>query len=64
MADIDEYGEDSTSGSGSYGAGEEEMLESDKLTFDEMVSFTMFAEFLLVGLCMGLFLAHFVLSRF
>ena len=64
MAELDEYGEESSSGIGSYEAGEEEVIESDKLTFDEMVSFTMFAEFLLVGLCMGLFLAHFVLSRF
>ncbi len=64
MAEFDEYDQESAPSSGDYYGGDEEMIESDKLTFDEMVSFTMFAEFLLVSLCMGFFLAHFILSRF
>jgi hypothetical protein len=49
--------------SSEYGEDDEEFSERDTLTFDEVVSFTMFAEFFLVCLSMGIFLAHFLLNR-
>ena len=59
MADMDDFTDDMTGGE----LADEYMESSDKLTFDDMVSFTMFTEVMLVALCILIFSINFIFSR-
>ena len=59
MADADDFTDDMTGGGE---LADEYMESSDKLTFDDMVSFTMFTEVMLVALCILIFSINFIFN--